>query len=147
MEISSAAFQNNQNIPAKYTCDGQNINPPLELKGVPDKARSLVLICDDPDAPAGLWTHWTVWNINPQLNKIDESSVGEGGTEGKTSKGDNGYHGPCPPSGSHRYFFRVFALDAKLNLDSSADSGQLQKAMEGHILEQAELVGLYQRNE
>ena len=147
MEISSVAFQNNQNIPAKYTCDGQNINPPLEFKGVPDKAQSLVLICDDPDAPAGTWTHWTVWNINPQLNKIEENSVPEEGIEGKTSKGDTGYHGPCPPSGSHRYFFRVFALDAKLNLDTSANIGQLQKAIEGHILEQAELVGLYQRNE
>jgi len=147
MEISSEAFQNNQNIPAKYTCDGQNINPPLELKGVSDKAQSLVLICDDPDAPGGTWTHWTVWNINSRLNKIEENSVPEEGIEGKTSKGDTGYHGPCPPSGSHRYFFRVFALDAKLSLASNADIGQLQKAMEGHILEQAELVGLYQRNE
>ena len=146
MTISSTAFTGNQLIPAKYTCDGQNVSPELAIADVPEKAQSLVLICDDPDAPMGTWTHWTVWNINPKINKIEENSVPEGAIEGKTSQGDSGYHGPCPPSGTHRYYFKIYALDIKLNLHHPTDKAELEEALSGHILKQAELIGVYRRS-
>jgi Raf kinase inhibitor-like YbhB/YbcL family protein len=145
MKILSSAFQNNQNIPAKYTCDGENINPPLEFAEVPDNAQSLALICDDPDAVVGVWTHWLVWNIDPKTTQIAENNVPSAARQGKTSSGGNVYHGPCPPSGTHRYFFRLFALDTQLDLPAASDRAQLEEAMKGHIIEEAELIGLYQR--
>lgn len=147
MNIRSSGFANNQPIPAKYTCDGQNINPPLEFTDVPNNGQSLALICDDPDAIAGIWTHWLVWNIDPRTAQIAENNVPTGAIQGRTSSGGNIYHGPCPPSGTHRYFFRVFALDLKLDLAADADKTSLEEAMKGHIIEEAELIGLYERGQ
>jgi Raf kinase inhibitor-like YbhB/YbcL family protein len=112
---------------------------------VPANAKSLALIMDDPDAPAGFFTHWIVWNINPDVKIIEENGVPEGGKEGMSDFGKNGYGGPCPHSGTHRYFFKIYALDARLDLSSDTDKAGLEKAMEGRVLSQAELFGLYTR--
>lgn len=145
MQIISPSFAHNQTIPAKYTCDGDNINPPLKFVDVPSEAKSLALIMDDPDAPAGTWVHWTLWNLNPDLGGIEENSVPPSAVQGKTSFGNNKYGGPCPPSGQHRYFFKLYALDTKLDLPSYSEAEALEKALEGHILQQAELIGIYGR--
>lgn len=145
MIISSPAFVNNAAIPSQYTCDGNNVNPPLTIAEMPVAAQSLVLIMDDPDAPAGTWVHWTIWNIDPKITEIAENSAPLGAVEGTTSFGQIGYGGPCPHSGRHRYFFKLYALDTKLDLSPETDKSQLEKAMSGHILAQSELVGLYQR--
>jgi len=145
MKLTSPVFENNGNIPARYTCDGENINPPLEISQVPEGAKSLVLIINDPDAPAGDWVHWTVWNISPAAKSISESSVPTGAIQGTTDFGKSGYGGPCPPSGVHHYQFKLYALDEVLNLNLSAKREDVEKVMEGHILEQVLLVGLYKR--
>lgn len=145
MEIISPVFLNNQNIPGKYTCDGDGVNPPLEFKDVSKEAMSLALIMDDPDAPAGTWVHWTLWNIDPSTTSIGENSVPPKAIAGQTSSGQNIYGGPCPPSGAHRYFFKLYALDTKLSLSSFSLKEDLEKAMQGHVIRQAELVGLYSR--
>lgn len=145
MEIKSSVFKNNQYIPAKYTCDGDNINPPLEFSNVPSQAKSLVLIVDDPDAPSGTWVHWVVFNIDPKLKKIFENSAPSTAIEGITSFGRIGYGGPCPPSGIHRYFFKLYALDTKLDLNKNANKNDVEAAMNGHVLATAELIGLYKR--
>ena len=145
MRIKSSAFKHTETIPSKYTCDGDDINPPLKIEEVPEEAKSLVLIVDDPDAPVGIWTHWTVWNINPKIEKIEEDSVPEGAVEGMTNFGSTGYGGPCPPGGEHRYFFKLYALDSKLELDPLTEADELEEAMDKHIIEKAELVGLYER--
>ena len=146
LTIESPSFGNNEMIPSKYTCDGQNINPPLKISGVSNTAKSLVLIMDDPDAPMGTWVHWTIWNINPKITEILENNVPENAVEGITSFKKPGYGGPCPPSGTHRYFFKLYALDTMLELNSKASASDIEKAMEGHILDSAELIGLYKRN-
>lgn len=145
MKLTSTAFSHNQSIPAKYTCDGQNINPPLSITDVPDNAKSLVLIMDDPDAPAGTWIHWVVWNIDPTTKEITENSVPTGVIQGKSSFGSTGYGGPCPPSGTHRYSFKLYALDTTLNIYPSATKEDLENAMTTHILDHSELIGLYSR--
>ena len=145
MRITSPVFGHNQSIPNKYTCDGENINPPLEISGVPEDAKSLALIMDDPDAPMGTWDHWIVWNINPSVTKIEENSVLAGVTEGTNSSGKQSYGGPCPPSGTHRYYFKLYALDTQFGLGFTANKSDIENAMEGHILDSAELIGLYQR--
>lgn len=145
MEIKSPAFQHNRNIPPKYTCDGENINPPLIIFGVPEKAKSLALIVDDPDAPMGTWVHWLIWNIDPALEKINENSVPSKAVEGITSFGKPGYGGPCPPSGSHRYFFKLYALDTLILLPQTSDKRAFEEEMKGHILVSTELIGLYSR--
>ncbi|TRZ54516.1 YbhB/YbcL family Raf kinase inhibitor-like protein [archaeon] len=146
MKISSPAFGENESIPSKFTCDGESISPPLEITGVPGNAQSLALIIDDPDAPmAGGFVHWVVFNINPDTKEIKENSVPENAIEGTTSAGQPGYVGPCPPTGTHHYQFKAYALDTTLDLDSSAKREDVEKAMEGHILDQAMLVGLYKR--
>jgi len=145
MKILSPAFENNGFIPEKYTCDGDNINPPLQFEDIPKEAKSLVLIVDDPDAPAGTWIHWTLWNISPQINNISENQVPSGAQQGKTSFGNIGYGGPCPPSGTHRYFFKVFALNKEIDLPSGADINQLQSAIKDHIIAKSQLIGLYRR--
>lgn len=148
MIIYSKNFKNNDFIPPKFTCDGEDINPELIIEDVPLEAKSLVLIVDDPDAPAGTWTHWTVWNIPPDTKVIYEGKLPEGAKEGKTDFGRSGYGGPCPPSGKpHRYFFKIYALDSMLNLESGASRQELEQALVNHILDQAEFFGLYQRNE
>ncbi len=144
MKIKSD-FENNGNIPTKFTCDGENISPPLEISEIPAEAKTLAIISDDPDAPAGTWVHWVVWNI-PVEGDIKTIAEGESpGTEGKTDFGSIGYGGPCPPSGTHRYFFKVYALDTELDLTKGATKAELEKAMEGHIIDKAELIGLYSR--
>jgi Raf kinase inhibitor-like YbhB/YbcL family protein len=146
MKISSLSFGENKSIPSKFTCDGESINPPLEISGVPAEAKSLALIMDDPDAPmAGGFVHWVVFNMNPKTEGIGENMKPESGIEGTGSSGKNGYVPPCPPSGAHHYHFKLYALDSELNLDGSAKREDIEKAMEGHTIEQAEIIGLYQR--
>ena len=145
MIITSPSFRQNGYIPLAYTCDGNDMSPPLDVRDVPPEAKSLALVVDDPDAPRGTWVHWVVWNIPPQTTQIRERSVPPDVTEGETSFGKSGYGGPCPHSGAHRYFFKLYALDTMLDLTSKANSVALEKAMEGHVLEKDELVGLYSR--
>jgi len=142
LTITSSVFENKGVIPAKYTCDGENVNPPLSVDGVPEGTESLVLIVDDPDAPMGTWDHWVVWNI-PPAKKIEENSVP--GTEGLNDFGKHSYGGPCPPSGTHRYFFKFYALDRKLDLPSNSRKRNVEKAMEEHILAKGQIIGLYSR--
>jgi len=145
MKITSPVFENNKPIPKKYSCDGDNINPSLEIFGVPKGAKSLVLIMDDPDAPIGTFIHWVIFNINPLTSLIEENSVPKNAIEGLNSAKKHSYLGPCPPSGIHHYYFKLYALDMMLNLDSSSDKADVEKSMEGHILEAANLIGTYER--
>lgn len=142
LKITSPAFKGNSPIPSKYTCDGDNINPTLNIEGIPEDTKSLALIVDDPDAPMGTWVHWIVWNI-PILKRIEENSAP--GTEGMNSSGGHSFHGPCPPSGTHRYFFKVYALDCKLNINANSKKQDVERAMEGHILAKGEIMGTYAR--
>ncbi len=144
--LHSPAFDRQQQIPRKYTCDGNDINPPLRIEHIPMAAQSLALIVDDPDAPRGTWVHWVLWNIDPSRSEISEGSVPAGAVEGVNDFGNLGYGGPCPPSGTHRYFFRLYALDAAIPLDKGITRKDLEKAMKGHVLGQAELIGLYSRS-
>ena len=143
--ISSPAFKHHDRIPARYTCDGADISPPLVIENVPAGAKSLALIVDDPDAPRGMWVHWVVWNIGPDTREIKEHQVPAGAAEGLNDFRKQSYGGPCPPSGTHRYFFKLYALDTILALGANAAKGDLERAMKGHILAQTELVGLYAR--
>ena len=142
LTVKSPAFENNKLIPSKYTCDGEEVSPPLAVEGIPEKTKSLALIMEDPDAPAGLFIHWLVWNI-PPTDKIQENSVP--GTEGLNTNKKNSYHGPCPPGGTHRYYFKVYALDTHLNLSAFSEKEVLENAIQNHILAHGELVGLYRR--
>jgi len=144
LSVTSPAFENNQLIPAKYTCDGDDINPPLTIEGIPEGTKTLALIIDDPDAPMGTWDHWIVWNIPATTSKIAENTVP--GTEGMNDFRKRSYGGPCPPYGTHRYFFKVYALDVKLDLSPTSRKSDLEKAMQGHVLAKGELVGLYRRS-
>jgi len=139
MKLTSPDFKNKEKIPVRFTGDGEDINPNLIIENIPGNAKSLVLIVDDPDCPGG-WYHWIVWNIKI-TNSIKENSIP--GVQGKTSWGTNKYKGPKPPSGTHRYFFRIFAIDAVLNLEEGSSREELEEAMKAHILEKAELIGLY----
>ena len=145
MKIASSAFENKQMIPQKYTCDGENINPPLQITEVPSNTQSLVLIVDDPDAPSGDWVHWLVWNINSETKLITENESPQGAIQGTNDFGKQNYGGPCPPSGIHHYQFKIYALDTTLNLPSSSRKKDLEKAMANHILDKDMLIGLYQR--
>jgi Raf kinase inhibitor-like YbhB/YbcL family protein len=145
MKITSPGFEQGGNIPSKFSCDGGNTSPPLQISDVPSAAKSLVLIVDDSDAPGGLFTHWIVWNISPQNASIAEGST-PNGVQGTNDFGKSGYGGPCPPSGSHRYHFKIFALERQLNLSSGARRAQVDAAMKGHVIAQGELVGRYSRN-
>ena len=142
MKITSSAFHEGANLPSKFTCDGSDTSPPLQIAGVPSGAKSLVLIVDDPDAPSGLFTHWLVWNIPPQTGSIAEGSAPQG-VQGANDFGKSGYRGPCPPPGTHRYSFKIFALDRELELRSGAKRSQVDAAMKGHVIAQGELVGRY----
>ncbi|OLD29073.1 MAG: phosphatidylethanolamine-binding protein [Thaumarchaeota archaeon 13_1_40CM_2_39_7] len=145
MILSSTAFENNGTIPKEFTCDGADFSPPLSISAVPKNAKSLALIMDDPDAPSGTFTHWTVWNI-----PADKSQFAKGEKisfpQGKTSFGKTGYGGPCPPSGTHRYFFKIYSLDTLLDLNESSKKADLEQTMKGHIIEQTALVGKYSRS-
>jgi Raf kinase inhibitor-like YbhB/YbcL family protein len=145
IQITSPAFQNNGLIPRQYTCDGKDINPPLMIADCPQGTKSLALICDDPDAPGGTWVHWVIWNIDPSTKGIKENIVPTGAIVGVNDFRQNRYGGPCPPSGTHRYFFKVYALDTVLGISPNASKADLEKAMKGHILGQGQLIGLYKR--
>jgi hypothetical protein len=143
--ISSTAFTQNGSIPSKYTCDGSDVSPPLMIENVPSGAKSLALIVDDPDAPAGTWVHWVVWNIAPDTKEIKENSPPHGAQEGLTDFRKRGYGGPCPPGGTHRYFFKLYALDAMLTLGPNTTKAMLEHAMKGRVVAQCELIGRYKR--
>ncbi|MBP1748740.1 MAG: kinase inhibitor [Deltaproteobacteria bacterium] len=143
--IESTAFKNNSSIPKQYTCDGKDINPPLVIQNIPDGSKSLALIVDDPDAPVGIWVHWVVWNIDPGTKQIGENSVPAGAVQGRNDFRKTNYGGPCPPSGTHRYFFKLYALDTKLNLKNNSAKQDVEEAMKGHILGEAQTMGLYKR--
>lgn len=149
MELTSPIFKQGEKIPKKYTCDGDNINPPLEIRNVPDGAGSLALIMEDPDVPQnlrkdGMWDHWVVFNMPPNLKSIKEHEEPDG-LRGVGTDGFPGYSGPCPPDREHRYFFKLFALDEKLNLPPNCAKNDVLDAMEGHIIERTELMGRYDR--
>jgi Raf kinase inhibitor-like YbhB/YbcL family protein len=145
LKLSSTAFQHNGLIPSKYTCDGADINPPLMMENAPQSTKSLALIVDDPDAPAGTWVHWVMWNISPSTNDIKENTIPQGAEQGTNDFRKRSYGGPCPPSGTHRYFFKLYALDTILSLAPNTTKASLEKAMKGHIAAQGELIGLYKR--
>jgi Raf kinase inhibitor-like YbhB/YbcL family protein len=145
MKISSSAFQEGGTIPEKFSKNGQNRSPALRIDGAPPTAKSLVLIVDDPDAPVGLFTHWLVWNIDPKTSEIAEQTVPKGAMQGTNDYPGSGYDGPQPPSGTHRYYFRIFALDKTLDLQSGATRKALDKAMKGHVIAEAQLMGRYSR--
>lgn len=142
LHISSPAFNHKGYIPMRYTCEGENINPALEITDIPDGTKTMVLLMDDPDAPGGTFDHWIVWNIPPQ-DFIKEDSVP--GTVGKNGRGEYRYTGPCPPTGTHRYFFKVYALDTLLDVRSGAVKSVVERAMDGHVLGYGELIGLYRK--
>jgi len=144
MKLTSSAFENEGSIPAEFTCDGDDVSPPLAISEAPENTKSLALVCDDPDAPVGTWDHWVVFNIPADTKEIAKATDPQG-TGGKNSWGRTGYGGPCPPSGVHRYFFKLYALDTELDLAEGSGKGEVEQAMEGHILVQAELMGKYQR--
>jgi Raf kinase inhibitor-like YbhB/YbcL family protein len=141
--VRSSAFDHNRPMPKKYSCDGEGINPPLTIEGIPKETLSLALVLDDPDAPGGTFDHWVVWNISPSTTKICEHSIP--GTEGLNGMRKIGYTGPCPPSGTHRYFFKVYALNAQLTLGAKSTKRDLEKVMQGHTIAKGELIGLYHR--
>lgn len=150
MELKSQAFAAGEMIPAKYTCDGQDISPPLSWSDPPAGTIEFALISDDPDAPVGTWVHWVMWNIPASASALDENlpktaSLLNGTKQGTTDFRRIGYGGPCPPSGTHRYYFKLYALDTALNLPASTTKKDLEKAIQGHILGQAELMGTYRR--
>ncbi len=145
MKLTSSAFANEEKIPVDYTCDGKKVHPPLSISGVPDGTKSFAIIVDDPDAPAGTFTHWVIWNIDAGTAQIASGVIPERSIEGTNSAGRTGYTPPCPPTGSHRYFFTLFALDTTIGLDGKAKKADLEAAMKGHILEQTNLIGSYGR--
>ena len=150
LKLTSASFSEGAMIPKQYTCDGKDISPPLAWSGVPPSAVTLALIADDPDAPTGVWVHWVLFNIPLSTQNLPENvparkALPDGAKQGTNDFGRIGYGGPCPPGGTHRYFFKLYALDAELKLDAGASKAQLLKAMEGHILAQGQLMGRFKR--
>ncbi len=142
MKIKSPVFEDNGMIPSKYTCEGGDINPPLIMEDIPEGTQSLALIVDDPDAPMGTWVHWVVFNMDV-VDTIEEDSVP--GTLGSNDFGRKDYGGPCPPSGTHRYFFKLYALDGRLGLEEGAGKDDLERVMKDHIIEEARIIGLYKK--
>ncbi len=140
--VTSKAFENKKNIPRKYTCEGDNVNPPLDIGAIPEEARSLALLVEDPDAPSGTWLHWLVWNI-PVMHHIAENSVP--GDQGNNDFGQIAYGGPCPPYGTHRYFFKIYALNDVLDLQEGARRVDVEEAMRDHILAVGEIEGRYRK--
>jgi Raf kinase inhibitor-like YbhB/YbcL family protein len=150
IKITSSAFAEGGMIPSKYTCDGADVSPPLQWDAVPEGTKSIALISDDPDAPMGTWVHWVLFNLPAQMRELPENippdeTLPNGAKQGITDFGRVGYGGPCPPSGTHRYFFKIYALDTEVQIDTSAGKRGLLKAMEGHILGQGQLMGKYKR--
>jgi hypothetical protein len=151
LQLTSAAFTQGSPIPVKYTCEGQDVSPPLRWRDAPEGARSFALIADDPDAPAGTWVHWVLYNLPASAAELPEGvpaseSIAGGGQQGRNDFGRLGYGGPCPPRGGpHRYFFKLYALDAELNLPARAAKQDVERAMRGHILAEGQLMGTYKR--
>ena len=146
MNITSTAFQHNENIPGLYTCNGNDQNPPLTFSELPPNSKSLVLIVDDPDAPGRVFTHWLIYNIPPTATQILENEVPPNSLQGINDFGNTKYGGQCPRTGTHRYFFKLYALDILLDLPAGANKEELNKALEGHVLESAQLIGLYSKS-
>ena len=145
IKVSSSAFGEGGNIPPKFTCDGSDTSPPLKIEGIPENAKALVLIADDPDAPSGLFTHWLMWNIDPKTASFEEGKA-PAGVIGANDFGKSAYGGPCPPSGMHRYYFKVFALDQELKLPAGAKRKEIDAAIKGHVIAQGQLMGRYSRH-
>jgi Raf kinase inhibitor-like YbhB/YbcL family protein len=145
MKITSNAFGNNSPIPSTYSCNGSNINPPLSFSDIPQGTKTLALIMDDPDAPVGTFVHWVIFNIPITITMVTEHMTIVNAIEGINGIGRKGYTGPCPPSGTHRYFFKLYALDTSINLDEKADKYALEQAMQGHIINKAVLIGLFSK--
>jgi len=150
IKITSSAFTEGSMIPKRYTCDAEDVSPDLAWTAVPDGTKSLALICDDPDAPMGNWVHWVLFNLPPDINKLHaeippEETLKNGARHGKNDFGKFGYGGPCPPGGTHRYFFKLYALDTVIKLESGITKAQLLTAMERHILDEGQLIGKYKR--
>ena len=150
LEIYSTAFSEGEMIPTRYTCDGPDVSPDLSWSAVPETAKSLALICDDPDAPMGTWVHWVLFNIPSSASGLpaempSDAALENGARNGTNDFGRLGYGGPCPPGGTHRYYFKLYALDIELNLDSGVTKDQLLEAMQGHILAEGQLMGKYKR--
>jgi hypothetical protein len=150
IKITSSAFTEGGLIPAKYTCDGANISPPLQWEAVPEGTQSIALICDDPDAPVGTFVHWVLFNLPADAGQLTENipadpTLANGAQQGTSDFGRIGYGGPCPPGGTHRYFFKIYALDTQLSLTDRVDKVRLLSAMEGHILAEGQLIGKYKR--
>jgi Raf kinase inhibitor-like YbhB/YbcL family protein len=145
MKITSPSFQEGGTIPEKFSKNGQNVSPELRIEGAPAEAKSLALIMDDPDAPVGLFTHWLVWNIDPKTTQSAEGSAPTGAGQGKNDFGEIGYGGPQPPSGTHRYYFKVFALDRTLDLKPGAKRREVDAVMKGHVVAQGQLMGRYSK--
>jgi Raf kinase inhibitor-like YbhB/YbcL family protein len=150
LKLKSAAFKEGQTIPRQYTCDGVNVSPPLEWSGAPKNAKTIAIIADDPDAPRGTWVHWVLYNLPAEnIGLVENLAATEtlkaGGFQGKNDFDKIGYGGPCPPSGTHRYFFKIYAVDAELPLPAGATKAELEKAMQGHIVAQGQLMGTYSR--
>ena len=150
IKLTSPAFKEGQAIPRTYTCDGVNVSPPLEWSGVPKTAKTVAIIADDPDAPAGTWVHWVLYNLPAENIGVVENmpateNLAAGGFQGKNDFEKIGYGGPCPPSGTHRYFFKIYALDSELPLIAGATKAELVKAMEGHVVLEGQLMGTYKR--
>jgi Raf kinase inhibitor-like YbhB/YbcL family protein len=150
IKIESSAFPHEGMIPKKYTCDGENISPPLSWTGIPENAKSIAIICDDPDAPMGTFVHWVLYDLPVNINELKEGIPPTPVLENGAKQGINdfrkiGYGGPCPPFGTHRYFFKIYALDTVLNLEPGLTKSELLKKMEGHIIAKGELMGKYKR--
>ena len=151
LTITSSAFAQNSSIPSKYTCDGADVSPPLAWADAPAGTKSFALIADDPDAPMGTWVHWVAWNIPAQSTGLKEgvdpsAALDDGTKQGISDFKKPGYGGPCPPSGTHRYFFKLYALDSTLNLPATANKANLEAATKGHVLAEAQLMGMYARS-
>lgn len=144
--LTSQVIKENQPIPPKYTCDGENISPPIEWKNSPKETKSFTLIVDDPDAPNKTWVHWIVYNIPPTITEFKEGKIPEGCLEGITDFGKIGYGGPCPPSGVHHYYFKLYALDRMIELPEGATKNQLEKTIKPYIVAETKLMGIYQRH-
>ncbi len=148
--LKSAAFEEGGMIPKKYTCDGPDVSPPLTWTSAPAGTKSLALICDDPDAPVATWVHWVLFNLPADTTKLPESVPPQETLESRAKQGTNdfrktGYGGPCPPSGTHRYYFKLYALDTEIDLEAGITKKDLLKAMEGHIIGEGQLMGRYKR--
>jgi len=150
IKVTSSAFQDGGSIPSKYTCDGADVSPPLQWDSAPEDTKSLAVICDDPDAPMGTFVHWVLFNLPAEIRELTENvptgeTLPNGAKQGTSDFGRTGYGGPCPPSGTHRYYFKIYALDSEIDLPAGARKPDLLKAMEGHILVQGQLMGKYKR--